>query len=201
MPSTSPQLPDPSTPPAPSGAPALAQRLRGLAWCVRGLVLLGGLGIAALPLWLLLAPASSLQPVQAIYGVDLAALVRNELTAAARWRLAGVTLLPVSLALLALWQLWALFGDYRHGDVFGNRPVRNLRRFGWAMVALAVAEPLSRPLASVALTLDHGPGHRMLVVTLGTHDYALLLCALVFVAIARVMSEAARLAEENQGFV
>ena len=69
------------------------------------------------------------------------------------------------------------------------------------MVALAVLEPLSRTLASVALTLDRPPGHRVLMLTLGTHDYALLMCALVFVAVARVMAEAARLAEENEGFV
>ena len=187
--------------PLSSGSSSLARRLQTLAWWVRGLALIGGLLIAALPAWLALAPGGALQPLQGLYGGEFTQLIRGELTSGARWRLAGVTLLPVSFALVALWQLWALFGAYLQGDVFGPRPVGCLRRFGWAMVALAVAEPLSRPLASVALTLDNAPGHRMLVVTLGTHDYALLMCALVFVAIARVMSEAARLAEENQQFV
>ena len=56
-------------------------------------------------------------------------------------------------------------------------------------------------LASVAVSLDNGPGRRMLVVQLGSQDYALLMCALVFVALGRVMGEAARLARENEGFV
>ena len=41
----------------------------------------------------------------------------------------------------------------------------------------------------------------MLVVQLGSQDYALLMCALVVVALGRVIAEAARLAEDNEGFV
>ena len=52
-----------------------------------------------------------------------------------------------------------------------------------------------------SVSLDNAPGQRQLVVTLGSHDYALLMCALVFVAVARVMAEAGRLAAENEGFV
>ena len=128
-------------------------------------------------------------------------LLQGELTWAARGRLSAVTLLPVACALGALWQLWSLFGAYRQGDVFGARPVGHLRHFGWAMVGLAVTEPVSSALASVAISLDNPPGQRQLVVSIGTYDYALLMCALVFVAVARVMAEAARLAQENEGFV
>jgi hypothetical protein len=183
----------------PSSEQPLAQRLRRLAAWVRGLALCGGLLIAALPLWLL--AGTSTEPIQNLYGGHLLSLLHGELTWAVRARLAAVTLLPVGWALGALWQLWALFGAYRQGDVFGSRPVGHLRHFGWAMVGLAVAEPLSTALASVAISLDNPPGQRMLAIGLGSHDYALLMCALVFVAVARVMAEAARLAEENAQLV
>lgn len=179
--------------------PALTPRLRRLAWWVRALALTGGLAIAGLPLWLLLS--DSAEPAQGLYGIHLMSLLQGELTFAVRARLAAVTVLPATVALVALWQLWSLFGAYRQGDVFGPRPVQRLRRFGWAMAALAAAEPLSRPLAAIAVSLDNPPGHRAVMVTLGSHDYALLMCALVFVAIARVMTEAAALAEDNEGFV
>lgn len=191
----------PSSPAAPVPSPALAMRLRGLAWWVRGLALLGALALLALPPWILLAAAGPDDPVPGLYGGGLMHLLQGEMTPAVRARLAGVTVLPVAVALAALWQLWALFGAYRRGDVFGPRPLGHMRRFGWSMAALALIEPLSRSLASVAVSLDNPPGQRQLVVTLGSHDYALLMCALVFVAVARVMAEAGRLAAENEGFV
>ena len=70
-----------------------------------------------------------------------------------------------------------------------------------AMVVLAVVQPLSQALMSVAISWDNPPGQRVLNIAISSNDYALVLGALVFVAIARVMTEAARAAEENEGFV
>jgi len=186
--------------PSPTPSPELAERLRGLARAVRWLALAGAIVLGALPLWIGLGSDSS-EPLQGLFGGQVLPLAQGGLTAAVRWRLALVTLLPVSTALLALWQLWDLFGAYRSGDVFGPRPMTRLRRFGWAMTALAVAQPLSTTLASVAASWDNPPGQRMVAVILGSNDYALLMSALVFVALGRVMTVAARLAQENQEFV
>lgn len=187
--------------PSPPPSPVLAQRLRRLAGVVRSLALAGGLCLLALLPWIVWGSAESSEPLQGLYGGHVVGLAQVGLTEAVRWRLAAVTLLPVGVALGALWQLWWLFGHYRQGDVFGPRALQRLRRFGVAMVALAVVQPLSTSLAAVAASLDNPPGQRVVVLIIGSSDYAVLMCALVFLALGRVIGEAARLAQENQEFV
>ena len=187
--------------PSPHPLPVLAQRLRRLSGAVRGLSLAGALCLLALPLWIVWGAAESAEPMQGLYGGQVIGLAQGGLTAAVRWRLAGVTLLPVGVALGALWQLWWLFGAYRQGDVFGDEALRRLERFGVAMALLAVVQPLSTSLAAVAASLDNPPGQRVVVLIIGSSDYTVLMCALVFLALGRVIREAARLARENQEFV
>ncbi|MBN8489343.1 MAG: DUF2975 domain-containing protein [Burkholderiales bacterium] len=187
--------------PSPSPRPELAGRLRGLSRAVRLLALIGMGALAALPPWIALGQGDSLDPLQGLFGGHLLEMARGGITPAVRWRLALVTLLPVAAALLALGQLWRLFGAYRNGDVFGPLPLASLRRFGWAMTVLAAAQPLSTTLASVAASWDNPPGQRLIALTLGSNDYALLMSALVFVALGRVMTEAARQAREIEAFV
>ncbi|MBQ0958953.1 DUF2975 domain-containing protein [Ideonella sp. 4Y11] len=195
------EIETPSSSASPPRSPVLAHRLRRLAGAVRGLALLGSLCLLVLPFWIIGGSADSAEPLQGLYGGHVVGLAQAGLTAAVRWRLAGVTLLPVAVAVAALWQLWWLFGHYRHGDVFSERAVQRLRRFGAAMVALAVVQPLSTSLAAVAASLDNPPGQRAVVLIIGSSDYAVLMCALVFLALGRVIGEAARLAQENQEFV
>lgn len=181
---------------------ALAVRLHRLARGVRALVLLAAPVLLAVPVLQAFAPdALAALGLGRAGGMDLRHLALGELTAAARLRMALVTLMPVALGLALLWQLWSLFGEYLRGAVFSPRALACLRRFAVLLVALAVVQPLAQALMSVAVSWDNPPGQRMLVVTVNSNDYALLLGALVFVAIARVMTEAARVAEENEGFV
>lgn len=128
-------------------------------------------------------------------------LLETELTSAVRTRLVAAMLIPVLVSLAVLWQVWQLFGEYRRGRVFSAASLAHLRRFSWALVGLALVQPLSRVLMSVAISLDNPPGHRHLVVSFSSNDFAVLLLGLVFVAIARVMVEAARAAEEVEQFV
>lgn len=187
--------------PSPLPRPELARRLQGLARAVRVLAVFGALSLAALPPWIALGSGASVEPMQGLFGGHLLDMALGGITPAVRWRLALVTLLPVVAALVALWQLWQLFGAYRLGDVFGPLPLASLRRFGWAMTALAAAQPLSTTLASMAVSWDNPPGQRMVALMLGSNDYALLMSALVFVALGRVMTEAARQAREIEAFV
>ena len=53
----------------------------------------------------------------------------------------------------------------------------------------------------LALTWGNPPGQRMLVINLGWHDYLGLLSAAVLLAVATVMGEASRLADENDSFI
>lgn len=188
--------------PVPHPARALAQRLSTLSRVVRGLSLLAVPVLAVIPVLLLLNPQMLFTlGVGQTAGMNLAHLAQGELTLATRSRMAGSVLPQVTVGLMLLWQLWHLFGEYQRGTVFSARALQCLNRFAWWLLALALAQPLSQALMSVAISWDNPPGQRVLLVTLSSNDYALMLGALVFIAIARVMSEAARVAEENEGFV
>jgi hypothetical protein len=69
------------------------------------------------------------------------------------------------------------------------------------MLASALLAPLLRAGLGVALTLGNPPGQRLLVLNLSWNDYVAILCGAVLLAVAQVMSEAVRLAEENDSFV
>lgn len=194
---------DNTSTPSPSPRQArLATRLRGLSTGVQGLTALGAGCLAALPLLLAFAP---LWWVSMLLGGpdegNVMHLLETDLTAAVRTRLVAVMLIPVASGLAVLWQVWRLFGQYRLGQVFSAASLMHLRRFAWALVGLAVVQPLSGVLMSVAVSLDNPPGHRHLVVSFSSNDFALLLLALVFVAIARVMVEAAQAADEVEQFI
>jgi len=182
--------------------PALAARLAGLARGVRGLALLAAPLLLAIPPLLLWAPEVLLDlGLGQTSGLSLMHLSQQPLGSAGRARMAAASLPPVLLGLALLWQLWSLFGEYLRGAVFSPRALACLRRFGALLLALSVAQPLSQTLMSVAVSWDNPPGQRVVMLTLSSNDYALVLGALVFMAIARVMTEAARVAEENEGFV
>lgn len=188
--------------PEPPFDPALARRLRRLSTLVRGLILLGAPFLLTVPLLLIAAPEWLPRLGMTQWSDDcLKHLLVGEFTPAARLRCFLVSVVPLSLWLCALWQLWALFGRYRLGEVFSLRAVTHVRRFAGSLLALAVVDPIARAAMSVAITLDNPVGQRQLNVGLGSGDYQLLLCAAVFVAIARVMAEALRVADENREFI
>ncbi len=195
-------MPDTSTLSPPPRQQRLAARLRGLSTGVQALAALGGGFMAVVPLVLAFAPLWWVAML--LGGADEGSvmhLLETDLTSAVRGRLVAVMLIPVAASLAVLWQVWRLFGQYRQGLVFGPAALTHLQRFAWALVALAVVQPVARVLMSVAISLDNAPGHRHLVVSFSSNDFALLLLALVFVAIARVMVEAAQAADEVEQFV
>ena len=187
------------------GQAELAQRLRGLALWVRGLLLIGAPVIGAVPICLLLIPESMLAlgwGGNGACGEDaVQGLLAGGLTAATSQRLAVLSLLPVGLGLLVMWQLWSLFGEYSQGRIFSLRALGSLRRLGSSLLALFAMRPVFGALLSVALSWNRPHGQRQISLSLGSDDYMLLLLALLLLALARVMQEAARVAEENDGFV
>jgi Protein of unknown function (DUF2975) len=106
-----------------------------------------------------------------------------------------------ALALWALWQLWALFGWYGRGEVFHPAAIHHLRRFGQAVIIMAPVMAITDTITVLALTLSNPPGHRILMLQIGSEHYVQLLLGLVLLAIGQVMSEAQRMAQENAEFV
>ena len=107
----------------------------------------------------------------------------------------------LAIILMALLRLWQLFGEYLHSRVFSMRALASLRSFArWTLVA-ALFSPIYRAVLSVLVTLQNGPGKRELTLDLSSDDYMALLLGVVVLAISSVMAEAARIAEDNEGFV
>jgi hypothetical protein len=85
--------------------------------------------------------------------------------------------------------------------VFGAGAARHLQMFGASVLAQAPLGPLVSVALTVALTLGNPPGERMLAIAFSINDYFALIVGGVLFAAASVMRAAARIAEENAGFV
>lgn len=101
----------------------------------------------------------------------------------------------------ALWSLRRLFLHYADGDVFSHAALGALNHvavalFAGVVVGFAVQAPIS-----LLLSWHLGSGHRAISLGFGSDDVARLFMAGVVLVIARVMAQARRLADENEGFV
>ena len=100
-----------------------------------------------------------------------------------------------------LWHVRALFRDFADGRVFTGSAAHHLQRFGVSVLAQGPLGPLTATALGLALSLGNPPGQRYLVLTLSINDYFALIIGGVLVAVAAVMREASRLADENASFV
>lgn len=123
------------------------------------------------------------------------------LTPSTRLAAAAILAVPVGVMLWGLWQVRALFRDFALGRVFTEAAARRLQLFGVAVLVQAPLGPLTATMLALALSLANPPGQRFLLVTFSLNDYFALIIGGVLVAVATVMREAARLAEENASFV
>lgn len=186
-------------PPSPiSAALPLAPALRRLCTVVRTMVLLGAAMLLCIVPWVW----TSADRVRDTWGSS-SGLAHSQLTIDGRALLLGgfIVAVQVAVALFALWQLWQLFGHYREGHVFSRGAQVRLRRFALGVVAIGLMAPLGRTLLGLVLTLGNPPGQHMLLITISSDDYLAVLVGLVLLAIAAVMAEAVRVAEEHAEFV
>ena len=114
---------------------------------------------------------------------------------------AAITAVPVGVLLFGLWQVRALFLNFANGHVFTLASARLLRDFAGAVLAQAILGPVSSTALMLAFTLNNPPGSRQLVIALSVHDYLALIVGGVLLAVAWVMMEATRIADENASFV
>lgn len=172
-------------------------RFRRIALVARWLVAAGAalFCLNALGTWIF--PDYAVRIIDSLVGVTvLAPLAGWPRVAYVLWDIPSLAVI-----LFALWRLWQLFGEYLHSRVFSARALASLRGFArWTLVA-GFWSPVYRAVLSVIVTWNNGPGRRELTINLSSDDYLMLLMGVSLLAISSVMAEAARIAEDNEGFV
>lgn len=113
----------------------------------------------------------------------------------------GVGAISVVLVLLALWHMRILFSLYAMGDVLGLPAARAIRRIGLSLLALAVAGVVGNTLIILALTSGNPAGERALAIGFSNDDIFLFFASGLLIVIGWAMAEAARIADENRGFI
>ena len=176
--------------------PELQVRLRRMALVVRVLIVLGVALLLGCLVWIWVVPGHAHSQVKEAAEVDIDTMALHTQVLGGLW-----TLVPTGIVLLALARLWQLFGEYAVGRVFSHRALASLRGFARCVLASAFASPIYGAVLSVIVTFDRQPGTRQLNLSFSSTDYTMLLIGAVLLAIASVMAEAARVAEDNAGFV
>lgn len=105
------------------------------------------------------------------------------------------------LFFLTAWHIRNLFRLWARGPVLDLGHARRLIIIGWLLLAGTAVSVATRTFMALALTIDNPPGHRQLVIGFSLHEFVFVLFGLFVFAFARVMSEAARLADENRAFI
>ena len=136
-------------------------------------------------------------PVPRLAGTDgNLAVTPGRMTAAA-----AIIAIPIGLLLFGLWQARALFANFAEGRVFTLASARHLRDFAACVLAQAIIGPLSSAALVLALTFSNPPGNRQFAVPLSLDNYVALIVGGVLLAVAWVMVEATRIADEHASFV
>jgi len=172
------------------------RRIRRLAVIVRTLSLIGAVVIGTLPFLFWAQPDWVADVAQQLWAVKMLQVDMSSRL----WALAG-SLLPVAVSLYALWQMWALFGCFAQGELLASEPAMHLRKLGLGLCSLAAAQPVGHTLAILALTWGNPKGERQLWFGLSSEHYLAVLFGLLLLALAQVLLEGARLADENREFV
>jgi len=148
--------------------------------------------------WVMLAPVTDL--------ISHVGIRANEAQAAGitlwqRALCAATGLVPTLAYSGALLALHGCLRGFAAGEYFGQRAVGGLQRFAGRSFGAGLVALIVQPVCSVVLSWHFGPGQRQLAVGLSSEQIGMLLLAGVVWAIAGVMAEARRLADENAQFV
>jgi hypothetical protein len=123
------------------------------------------------------------------------------LTAFTHAALIAVLAVPLGVALAVLWTTRQLFTGFARGEVFTAETGRRLRRIGALLLVLQVVKIVVGSLGTLIATLPNPPGARHLSIGLSSDHLIVALVGGLLIAVGWAMAEAARLADENRGFV
>jgi len=110
-------------------------------------------------------------------------------------------LIPTGFEVWAMWSLRRLFLLYAKGEVFSQSAIAAINHVAAGLFWSVIAGLLLEAPVSLALSWPQGHGHRAISIGFGSDDLLWLFVAGTVLAIARVMAEARRVADENAGFV
>lgn len=125
----------------------------------------------------------------------------TDLSPLRRIAVAAISALPTLAMLYVLWQMHGLFTRYAKGETLSAACAGHIGRIGVGLLASAVLEVITRPAAIAVASLVNPPGSRVLAISLTSPDLALVLAGGLMLCIGWVMRDAARIAEDNAGFV
>jgi hypothetical protein len=181
--------------PAPSVPPKLARLSRIMA-------ALSALGMIALPVCVACAFLYPDRTQWLMFNVNhTGATLSGAIPLSYRAAALACDTVPLGFVLWALWSLRQVFVHYGRGEVFAMAPLRNLHNVARALFLGVLADFVMQAPISYLLNYWHGAGHREVSLSFGSDDVARLFVAGAVLVIARVMSEARRVADENAGFV
>jgi hypothetical protein len=131
-----------------------------------------------------------------VIGRDLSALPAAQHAAA----LATVLLVWGIAAVLVVF-VWRLFGHYLRGDIFSTAAATELQRLGWAGLACACADIVSRPVILGLITMHLGAGRIPFRLWAQPNDLLHVLMALFVVALATIFKAGVEIADDHRQFV
>ncbi|MBI1179519.1 MAG: DUF2975 domain-containing protein [Alphaproteobacteria bacterium] len=111
------------------------------------------------------------------------------------------SMIPAGVLIWGLLRLQAVFRRFATGEFFSAATTDGLRAFALAVTLQALLRPVASALLSVLLTLQNPPGQRSLAVGFGSAELETLFVGAVFLAVAHLMNEGCRLADDNAQFV
>jgi hypothetical protein len=121
------------------------------------------------------------------------------LPATARFMGFLVTMIPTAVAMCGAFYLMRLFHLYEQGNIFRPSNVQCFKKLSRVLIWWFAVGIIHRSLLSVALTLHHPPGHRIITLGIGSPDLTALLLGGILAVIAWVMEEGRKL-QEDQDF-
>jgi len=118
-----------------------------------------------------------------------------------RAAVAALGAIPALAMIYVLREMARLFGRYAAGETLTQPCAGHILRIGAGLLAAVALEVISRPLQILAASLANPPGDRVLAISLEGADMGQVLAGGLMVVIGWTMREAAKVAEENRGFV